>query len=245
MTQIAQLSESEIEDQFHIVGNRALAFTLDGYVRNGAQFSVNFGDQMYLTRLLQVLPDQGVLIFDCSGSETINRQLLASTRCSFVGRPEGIHVQFMGNDISEAAFMGGRAFSVDLPVRMIRLQRRESFRIETPRVRPLVFYGRLPGNVGLDFSAHDLSVEGVGLNATQLPEGLVVGEKLLRCHFHLPEEAHEVYCNATVRHVTELSSRNGQRQWRVGLQFDGLPAQDQNRIQRYLVRVERERHELL
>ena len=27
--------------------------------------------------------------------------------------------------------------------------RRESFRIETPRVRPLVFYGRLPGNVGL------------------------------------------------------------------------------------------------
>ena len=97
MTQIAQLSESEIEDQFHIVGNRAIAFTLDGYVRNGAQFSVNFGDQMYLTRLLQVLPDQGVLIFDCSGSETINRQLLASTRCSFVGRPEGIHVQFMGN----------------------------------------------------------------------------------------------------------------------------------------------------
>lgn len=244
MSQIAQLSEAEIEDRFHIVGTRSIAFTLEGYVREGVQFSVHFSEQMYLTRFLKVDLAGDALIFDCSGSETINRQLLAASRCSFVGRPEGIHVQFAADGISEAAFMGGRAFSVALPDYLIRLQRRESFRIETPRVRPLVFYGRLASGGSLDFPAHDLSVEGVGLMASQLPDGLVVGEKLVRCHFHLPEEAHELYCSATVRHVTELSSRNGSRQWRIGLQFDGLPAQDQNRIQRYLARVERERNEL-
>jgi len=34
------------------------------------------------------------------------------------------------------------------------------------------------------------------------------------------------------------------RHWRLGLAFKKLPVNDENRIQRYIGRLERERHEL-
>lgn len=244
MSQIAQLSEAEIEDRFQIRGPRAVAFTLAGYAKAATGFAVHFGEDLFMTTLLAVLPERKVLIFDCSGAETMNRKLLASGHGSFVGRPEGIHVQFKASRITETIYGGSRAFATPLPEFIVRLQRRESFRIETPRVRPLVFFGRLPDGSLLECAAHDISVNGIGLIAPQPPADLPAGEHLPRCHFHLPEEAHELFCAASLRHVTELESRTGQRQWRLGLQFDALPAADEQRIQRYIVRIERERREL-
>ena len=60
----------------------------------------------------------------------------------------------------------------------------------------------------------------------------------------LPEDEKDLFFSATVRHLTEQASRSGLRQWRVGIVFEDLPAVGQNRIQRYIDRVERERREL-
>lgn len=245
MSQIAQLSEAEIEDRFQISGSRAVAFTLAGYAKEATGFAVHFGDDLFMTTLLAVLPQRQVVIFDCSGAETMNRKLLALGQGSFVGRPDGIHVQFKLERISETLYGGSRAFAAPLPGFIVRLQRRESFRIETPRVRPLMFFGRLPDGGLLECAAHDISVDGIGLLAQQLPAGLSAGAHLPNCHFHLPEEVHELFCAATVRHVTELESRTGLRQWRLGLQFEHLPAADEQRIQRYIARIERDRRDLL
>lgn len=248
MTQIAQLSEAEIEDRFHIVGTRPVAFLLAGYVREGTQFSVQFrGDsQMFLTRLLAVQVEQGKFIFDCSGSPEVNRAFLNSERAVFVGRPDNIHVQFTIGAASETTLSGGKAFIARLPEHVVRLQRREAFRIETPRVKPLQFYGRLPDGNLLNLPAHDISVAGIGLNATSLPElELVPGMRLSPCRFVLPDDPHDLHFSATLAHVTEQESRSGQRHWRIGLRFDKLTPVEEARIQRYIVRVERERHELL
>ena len=55
------------------------------------------------------------------------------------------------------------AFAVPLPKFIVRLQRRDAFRIETPRIRPLEFFGRLPDGRLLKLPAHDISVAGIGL----------------------------------------------------------------------------------
>jgi c-di-GMP-binding flagellar brake protein YcgR len=247
VSQIAQLSEAEIEDRFHVVGTLPIAFMLTGFARERDSFSVQFGggQDMFLTTLLSVEPHSGVLIFDCSGSEETNRKFLASERNVFVGRPAGIHVQFVTGPAREIKFEGGKAFSVALPKRLLRLQRREYFRIETPHVRPLQFFGRLPGGALLNLPAHDISVAGIGLTAPTPPDGLEVGMALESCRFSLPEEEQDLFFKASVRHITARESRAGIRQWRIGLQFADLPGNAGNRIQRYIARLERERHELI
>lgn len=247
MSQIAQLSEAEIEERFHVVGTLPVAFMLTGFARDRDSFSVQFGtgQGMFLTTLLSIEPHSGVLIFDCSGSDETNRQFLSSERNVFVGRPGGIHVQFVTGPAREVRYEGGKAFSVALPKRLLRLQRREYFRIETPHVRPLQFFGRVPGAGLLQLPAHDISVAGIALTSPTQPEGLAVGMVLENCRFSLPEEDRDFFFQAVMRHITTRESRAGTQQWRIGLEFADLPANAENRIQRYIARLERERHELI
>jgi c-di-GMP-binding flagellar brake protein YcgR len=247
MSQIAQLSEAEIEERFHVTGMRPVAFLLGGYVRTGDQFTVAYGggQEIMLTTLLDIKTERNLLVFDCSGSDDINRRLLQSGRNVFAGRPGGIHVQFTTGRASEMIFGGSKAFSVALPPFVVRMQRRDTFRIETPRGRPLQFFGRRVDGSLLTLPAHDISVAGLGMTAATLPEGLAPGERLESCHFALPEDEHELFFSATVRHVTSQIGRTGLQQWRIGLHFENMPSIEENRIQRYIARVERERHELL
>ena len=246
MSPLTQLSESEIESRFHVTGDRPVAFMLAGFAKECTPFSVRFrgGEDMFLTTLLAVLPEKMLLIFDCSGSTDTNRHVMLSDRNVFVGRPGGIPVQFSVGPVSELIYGGSKAFSVALPKFLVRLQRREFFRIETPRVKPLQFFCRLPEGSLLSVSAHNISVAGIGLTASHLPEGLSAGLVLPNCHFSLPEEKSEFFCDATMRHQTEQEARAGIRQWRIGIAFNSLSGADENRLQRYIARVERERHEL-
>lgn len=246
MSQIAQLSEAEIEERFHITGKTAVQFMLLGFVRERDAFNVQFGPEheQFPTRLLGILADKGQLVFDCSGSPDLNRRLRESEQSLFIGRPGGIQVQFSVGPAIDVHFEGARAFAVPLPKRLMRLQRRENFRIETPRVQPLQFFGRLPEGTQLNLSAHDISVSGLGLAAATLPDELLSGVRMDKCRITLPEDSGPLFAVTSVRHITEQASRSGQRHWRIGLVFDDLPVADQNRIQRYIVRIEHERHEL-
>lgn len=246
MTLIPQLPEAEIETRFHVTGRTAIQFMLLGFAREREAFTVQFkgGQQSFLSTLLAVDKDDGLLIFDCSGSSETNRQLLASERAVFVGRPGGIPVQFSSGPIREINYEGAKAFAVELPAYLVRLQRRENFRVETPRVKPIVFFGRLPSGELLKLPANDISVSGIGLNADSEPTDLAVDMVLERCHFTLPGETQELFVEATIRRIMPRETRSGNRYWQVGLQFNELSSANENRIQRYIDRLERERREL-
>lgn len=245
MSDLAHLSEIEIETRYQVTGARPVAFLLAGYARERASFTVNFGDgDMFLTTLLGVDADQGRVYFDCSGSRETNQRLLAADKAAFSGRPDDIPVRFRAGPCREVSYEGGAAFSAPLPAYVVRLQRREYFRIDTPRGQPLVLAGRLPGSALVRWEIRNISVAGAAVEVPALPDGLAPGTGLSACHFPLPGDARELFCEAVIRHVTELPSRGGHRFWRIGLQFTGLAAGDEVRIQRYIARIERERHEL-
>lgn len=115
MTQIAQLSEAEIDDRFQVSGTRPVAFMLAGFAREREQFSVQFDGQTFLSTLLGVDVDKARLIVDCSGSPELNRRFREADRATLVGRPGGIHVQFSTGGPQEINYQGAKAFSVPLP----------------------------------------------------------------------------------------------------------------------------------
>ncbi|HEX6733659.1 MAG TPA: flagellar regulator YcgR PilZN domain-containing protein, partial [Azonexus sp.] len=202
MSQDLHLSDEEAEERFHITGSRAVAFTLAGYARDAVQFSVQFGDELFVTTLLAVQADDNRVIFECSGAESLNRSLLKAEHCRLAGRPDGIRVYFDGGRVSEVKHGGRAAFAVTLPKSIVRLQRRDSFRIATPRVNPLRFFARLPDGKELELPAFDISITGIGLLATQEPEQLTAGLVLERCRFRLPEETQDLLLAARIQHIT-------------------------------------------
>jgi flagellar brake protein len=246
MSQLAQLSEAEIEERFHISSARAIQFMLADLISQREPFSVQFGAarESFQTILLAVQADNDRLVFDCCGSQEINQRFLKSDHNVFMARPGGIQVHFVGGPAIEINFEGAKAFAVKLPKTLARLQRREYFRIETPRVRPLELFARRADNVLFKCALHDISVSGIGLTASSLPEGLAVGEVWQNCRLQLPEDANDLFFVVTVRNIIELEARAGVPQFRIGLEFNDLSTREANRIQRYISRLEHERRDL-
>ena len=246
MNQIDILVEANVDGRFLTTGPRPVAFMLSGFARENEQFSVVFnrGTDMYLSTLIAIDSENSRLIFDYSGSNETNKGVLASEQCVFVGRPGGITVQFTCGQATEIMYEGAKAFSAPMPKLVIRMQRREFFRISTPRIRPLMFFGRLPDDSLLNLPAHDISVAGIGLDAVALPDGLEFGLVLTNCRLTLPDDSNDLFFSATLRHLREHEVRGGLLQWRIGLQFNKLAGADEGRVQRYIAKLERERNDL-
>lgn len=250
MSQLALLSPSELDDdRYRVSGTRSVQFMLTGFIKERDQFTVFFGgnvNDMYLTTLLAVDADDERLIFDISGSADVNRRLQNADRLTFAGKPGGIRVQFQTPAPSTVTYKGGKAFSVALPKVLMRVQRREYFRVHTPRGKPLMFSFTLPDGKPMALPIYDLSVAGIGLNAQQVPPGLdTPGLKLGRGKFFLPEDPRQFDAEIVLRRIAEIENRSGSKLFRIGLQFIGLSFGEEGRIQRYIDRLERERRELM
>ncbi|HMW16379.1 MAG TPA: flagellar brake protein [Accumulibacter sp.] len=246
MSQLAALSEDEIEERFCISGPRAIQFVLKGLMDRQEKFTVQIAasGEQFLTILLAIDAANSQLFIDCSGSESFNRRFIYSSRNLFLAQPDGVHLQFTTGAPRVVDFGEARAFALPLPIRLIRRQRRDFFRIETPRVKPVSLqWPRVDGRV-VKLAAHDISVAGIGLNASE-DHGLQVGEMLECCRLFLPDDDQDtLVLSAIVRHVTRMEQAPLSVRWRIGLQFVEVARADERRLQRYIAFREHQRNEL-
>lgn len=92
----------------------------------------NHGKSFILTKLLAIDLKSGRFAFDAGSSDDANRQLLKSERNVFVCTPDGIKTQFVTGPVQSFIYDGAPAFLARLPPEVVKLQRREYFRIQTP-----------------------------------------------------------------------------------------------------------------
>jgi c-di-GMP-binding flagellar brake protein YcgR len=237
--------ETEEDDRYLLTGPTTIAYALNDLIHRGELVTVVFdhGKGMILTALLAADADEETLVFDWGGSEQENQRLLASERNIFVAKPDGIKVQFVTGQAAETVFGDGKAFVTNLPERVVRLQRRESFRIRTPLGRPLICRLWPENGTPIDVPLRDLSVGGAGLTYSGKHVPFEAGQVFPRCRIDLPE-AGEISCAAEVRHVTAGNPLSGIPSAIVGLRFRELTQPMQARIQRYIVTLERARREM-
>jgi flagellar brake protein len=236
------VAKEEEDERFFLTGPTEIAFALNDLIHRGERVTINFagGAEQILTMLLEVDRRAGTLVFDRGGSDKANARLLGSPRNIFIAKPDGIKVQFLTGEVSKGGFKGREAFITDLPERVVRLQRRESFRVATPIGRPVLCHVGSVNGHPLSLPLHDISVCGVGLTLSDKAPLFDVGKRLGIVRIDLPEHG-EVRCEATVRHLTQAGSVRGQPVFVVGLRFEDMPHAVQARIQRFIVDLERAR----
>lgn len=236
-------SQEEIE-RCTLHHRREVVFQLRGMIKRGDRVSVLFqeGKQSFLTVLIDVAEDTGLLYFDIGGSNEINQAYLKAAQSTFTTFVDGIRLQFSAAQGRETQLGKDRVFAVPIPKSFLRLQRREVFRLQLPSAKPYTCRIRrgTPGETLLPL--HDISVGGIGIHASQ-PLHYEALEKLENCWIDLAESG-MLRVTLEVRYVHALENRTGKPFWHLGCRFVDLTPAGETQIQRFMARIEAERRAL-
>ncbi len=201
------------------------------------------GRDSMVTSLLRVNPEVGDVLLDCSSSADANQRLLASQSLIATSFVDSVKIQFKAQRAESTTFEGKPALRLRLPESLLRLQRREHYRMLAPVAKPIkCLVPRLRDKAGkaIEFRIVDISCGGIGVTVTQAQPLLELGQELENCRIDLPEIG-TVITGLVVRNVSETTDAAGGKGQRCGCQFVRPPASTVNMVQRYINMIERER----
>lgn len=241
--------ESETEDTAEYQTNsRAEIITiLRSIVERRLLVTLYYGDarEYLVTNLLHVNPDFEELIFDGAPKPDANTRVLASQRMLFVTFVDDIKVQFSAQHAESTSFEGKPVLRIRLPASIMRLQRRNYYRVQAPRSGPLLCEIEIAQGQAAKFVVGDLSVGGIGVLAGPAVPGLQPGVVYEKCRIELP--GHGDFTTALeVRHAKGPVA-NGKHlpRFHYGCEFRHLSGPVVSLIQRYINQIERSRRALV
>lgn len=204
----------------------------------------NQGQEFLLSSVLDADADSGRLVLDCGPDPEANRRALANNKFIFVSNQNRIKIQFSTAKLEQIDFHGRPAFRTQFPSALLKLQRREYYRLVAPIRAPL--HCIVPDVAGMRVEAEvaDISVGGVGISGFPATIALTEGLLLPNCRIALPEEG-TVVAALEIRNLQRTTRRSGQVVIRAGCVFVGIPAPHEAMIQRYIIRIDRERRALV
>ena len=122
------------------------------------------------TKLLAVNPDYEELVFDCFADVESNDRLLEAELVNFNCHLDGIELRFYASHGESAVHEGAPALRMRLPAQMLRLQRREFFRVPASQAGAVAL--EIDGKQSIPgFRVADLSIGGLKLVAHPIRAG--------------------------------------------------------------------------
>lgn len=198
------------------------------------------GGASALSRVIDVDGNTRTFLLDYGPDAAINEHIVQSRSLTLVTNHEGIQIQFSIPKPLKVGYQGRHAWRIPLPDRLLRLQRRESYRLCTSLAHPIRC--QIPTTTGLlETTLLDISLGGVAILAYEGGRLLEAGLVIQGCRIALPDEVGELGCNLRIVNTFDIRLRNGRLSHRAGCEFVNLPASAETQIQRFILRTERER----
>lgn len=229
--------------QYLLHSRSEIGFILERLADDGAQITIFFneGKDMLLTTVVAV--EENDVILDFGASMDTNRKAQTVDRLFCVTQHDKVRVQFILRGLERIDYQGQPAFRAKIPDEVLRLQRREFYRLTMPLTRPLKCTLPIPEASGavniLELNIVDISGGGLGLS---LPDTMVLNPDIVYkgCQFALPEIG-TVSADLRVRSQFDIVLKSGARVRRAGCEFVKPSGPMLTLIQRYIIKVERER----
>jgi c-di-GMP-binding flagellar brake protein YcgR len=240
-----ELMQADDYGKYLLQSRKEILFILRALQERGALITVYFnqGSDFLLTTLLAV-EGEDALVFDPGSSAEMNRKALAADKLIFITSHDKVKIQFTVSRLEKTRHEGREAFRTAVPETLLRLQRREYYRLTAPVGQPLkcLIPLRLADGSRTTVETTVIDISGGGLAVMAPPEGVEFETDHLfeDCRVELPEVG-SVMAALRVRSVFEITLRSGTKVKRCGCQFVHLPGPMLTLIQRYILRIERER----
>lgn len=235
---------AEDESPYLLHARMDIAAVLRDVARARSLVTVHFGSgqEALLTPLLGVDTTANELVFDCSGSEAMNQSVLNARKLVYYGLHDKVRIRFNTGPARSMQWQNRNAFVVALPDSMLRLQRRELYRVPAPVTRPIRCV--IPVEVKdrmrhVETRLHDISQGGVALVAQPNDIKLEPGMSFPNCRIVLPDAGNAVVMLEVV-HVKEDKLLNDKAVLRAGCKFVRPSMSALSLIQKQMMKLERE-----
>jgi c-di-GMP-binding flagellar brake protein YcgR len=241
-----ELVQADDYGKYLLHSKKEIAFILRAMCGKGSLITVYFnqGNDFLLTTLLSVSADGSAMLLDPGSDAEMNRKALASEKLTFIATHDKVKIQFTVRRLAPAEYQGREAFRAATPDELLRLQRREFYRLTAPVAHPLrcVIPVSMADGSRTTVETTVVDISGGGLAVMAPPEGIEFETDHLfdNCRIDLPDVG-TITATLRVRSVFEFTLRSGARSKRAGCQFIDLAGPMMTLIQRYIIRVERER----
>jgi c-di-GMP-binding flagellar brake protein YcgR len=202
--------------------------------------------QIVVTSVLAVNETRNTLILDSARGDALNQELMSGKGAEFVAQLDGVSISFATGPVTWCTYEGLPALRIALPKSLIRLQRREHFRVPMPIANPVkCIVPSVDGDTD-PITTHlvDIGCGGVAIAETSGRLGPETGRILPDCRLLLPE-SDTIVTSLEVRNSAQIRLPNGVFQTRLGCQFVDLPKDMAAKLQRFVMDIERARRNSL
>lgn len=241
-----ELIRSDEEEKYLLQSPREIRHLLASIVSGRALITAQIhpGNQSFLTALVGLVDDDQALLLDGSTDESINSRIERAAQITCITQLQNIRIQFNVNTPVRTEFEGRPAFRALMPTAVLRLQRREFYRLQTPVTESVVC--AIPDIGGssvqpAEVRIIDISSGGIAVAVPPSNFNFEPHMEFSGCTLRLPD-AEPINTRLVVKNLFRLVNRNGIEMLRAGCQFLDLPRNADNIIQRYILKIERTRN---
>ena len=241
---VAEILPADEFSQFLLYGKSEMLPVLRGLIEQVSQVTMMFteGRDMVLTSLIRC--DEDGLVLDFGASMEMNRNALKADKLFCVTQLGKVKIQFILRGVTQIEVDRRPAFFASLPESILRLQRRGHYRLSTSIMHPLKC--RIPlsdvdgSSVLVEGNVTDISGGGFCLAGLPPDVPLEPDMKISGCTIELPEIG-SIVATLHLLRVMKTTNRSGVHSLRAGCEFINLPGSAERLIQRYIMKIERER----
>lgn len=212
--------------------------------QNDLKVSFNHGEDDYVTRIIHIAADHKHLYLDITIDEDFNKRMIASPEL-LIHKDNGIRIKWKAQNHSVAKMSDGYALKIEVPQELVRLQRRELFRLKPPMVTPIPCEIPVPDRTNpevmenIQYNLADVSLGGIGLIIqNELHPSIEVGATFEGCKIDFPDLG-QALLNLEVKNIVSLSSDKPEAKHRIGLEFKNPSRRSEGLIQKYTFNLER------
>jgi c-di-GMP-binding flagellar brake protein YcgR len=202
---------------------------------------INNGADTVVTSILDVDDRDNTVMLDCAPTATMNHRVLESETLSFETVLDSIRILFDAPEIDSITYDNLPAFVIPLPDSLVRLQRREFYRVPTPLTTPVIC--TVPVRTEDDLiqvktTLHNISGGGISIVDEKKLIDATFGRIYENCRIDLP--GGPITLSLQIRNVLELTLTNGRTIRRLGCQFIDPSNMVLAAVQKYITKLERE-----
>lgn len=242
----AQMELDEEEKKYLVQSPIEILSVLRTIMQRNALVTLHFdsGDDSILTSILDIDSERGELVMDSGDNQKLNQQAIAEKSLICTTAHDEVKIKFVCDGIRKTRFNQKEALGAKLPDALLRLQRRENFRVATPLAKPLKCVIKLPAGQGpatAELILLDISCGGMAVIDHHPRISLEPGDAYSDCRIDLPDIG-AVTFRMRVKESFPYTLKNGLTCMRAGCEFVSMPQNMLILVQRYITRLQQEKN---
>jgi c-di-GMP-binding flagellar brake protein YcgR len=243
------LNDDDISDDnpFRVTSRREIVSLLNSMMDRNQLLSlmIKGGSESVITSILEVDDSDNSIVLDSAPSAILNEHILESKKIAFEALYNNIRITFTANGADSVEYEGRNALRVEIPPSLIRLQRREYFRIATPLAKPIKCTINMVREDGAIMPIvtllYNISAGGVGLTDDKCILDPTLGNIYDNCILDL-NDGTMIPIKLAVRGFKEVKLTTGKTVHRFGCEFVDIQRGALGAIQRFITKIEREQN---